>query len=190
MNGAIRVASNHCFLKTEVRVTLPRVSAFSRWRAARATVARASSHWRHPIMSSEAFSSLVMRFNLAIAAFVICVAATGASAQTSRPYIYPSKGQTQEQEGRDKYECYQWAANQSGFDPSNPPPTSTSSQQAQGQAGGGAGRGAAVGVLILRPVTAVLAGQRRGLILARGTSGRPRPLREKQNDRDARCQPD
>lgn len=88
-----------------------------------------------------------MRFNLAIAAFVIYVAATGASAQTSRPYIYPSKGQTQEQEGRDKYECNQWATSQSGFDPSNPSSTSTSSQQAQGRAGGGAARGAAVGAV-------------------------------------------
>ena len=100
-------------------------------------------------MSPEPFSSLVMRFNfqVAIAAFVICVAATGASAQTSRPYVYPSKGQTQEQQGRDKYECNQWATSQSGFDPSNPPPTSTSSQQAQGGAGGGAARGAAVGAV-------------------------------------------
>jgi hypothetical protein len=100
-------------------------------------------------MSLEPFSSSVMRFNfqVAIAAFVICVAATGASAQASRPYTYPSKGQTQEQQGRDKYECNQWAVSQSGFDPSNPSPASTSSQQAQGQAGGGAARGAAVGAI-------------------------------------------
>jgi len=44
-------------------------------------------------MSPEPFSSLVMRFNfqVAIAAFVIGVAATGATAQTSRPYIYHPK---------------------------------------------------------------------------------------------------
>jgi len=100
-------------------------------------------------MSPEPFSSLVMRFNfqVAIAAFVICVAATGATAQTRRPYIYASKGQTQEQQDRDKYECNQWAVSQSGFDPSNPSLTSTSSQQAQDRAGGGAARGAAVGAV-------------------------------------------
>ena len=100
-------------------------------------------------MSPEPFSSLVMRFNfqVAIAAFVICVAATGATAQTRRPYIYASKGQTQEQQDRDKYECNQWAVGQSGFDPSNPSLTSTSSQQAQGRPGGGAARGAAVGAV-------------------------------------------
>jgi len=100
-------------------------------------------------MSPEPFSSLVMRFNfqVAIAAFVICVAATGATAQTRRPYIYASKGQTQEQQDRDKYECNQWAVGQSGFDPSNPSLTSTSSQQARGRPGGGAARGAAVGAV-------------------------------------------
>jgi hypothetical protein len=98
-------------------------------------------------MSHGPFSSLVMRFNfqVAIGAFVISVAATGATAQTSRPYIYPFKGQTQEQEDRDKYECNQWAVSQSGFDPSNP--TSTNAQQPQRGAAGGAARGAAVGAV-------------------------------------------
>ena len=33
-------------------------------------------------------------------------------------FVYPTKGQTQEQLGQDKYECHLWAVNQSGFDPS------------------------------------------------------------------------
>ena len=100
-------------------------------------------------MSHEPFWSLVTRLNFqaAIIAFVVCVATTGARAQSSRPYVYPSKGQTQEQQDRDKYECNQWAVSQSGFDPGNPSATSTSSQEAQGRAGGGAARGAAVGAV-------------------------------------------
>src|SRR5215472_1982736 len=100
-------------------------------------------------MSRGPFSSLVTRFNfqMVIGAFVIFAAATGATAQTSRPYIYPSKGQTEDQQNRDKYECDQWAVSQSGFDPSNPSPTSSNSQQAQGRAAGGAARGAAVGAV-------------------------------------------
>jgi len=86
-------------------------------------------------------------FQLAVAALVTCVAVAGATAQTSGPYIYPSKGQTQEQENRDKYECYQWAVSQSGFDPSKPSATSMSPQQQQGQAVHGAARGAAVGAV-------------------------------------------
>jgi hypothetical protein len=100
-------------------------------------------------MSHGPFLSLIIRFNfhVAVAAFVICVAATGATAQNSRPYIYPSKGQTQEQQDKDKYECNQWAVGQSGFDPGNPSSTSTSAQQPQRGPTGGAARGAALGAV-------------------------------------------
>ena len=46
-----------------------------------------------------------------------------ASAQTpvpgtpAAPFIYPSKGQTAQQEQKDKNECYGWASQQTGFDP-------------------------------------------------------------------------
>lgn len=32
-------------------------------------------------------------------------------------YFYPIKGQSQEQQDRDRYECYQWAKMKSGYDP-------------------------------------------------------------------------
>lgn len=53
----------------------------------------------------------------------------GATAQgtTSPPgksgndlFIYPKNGQSEEQQGKDKYECHSWAASQSGFDPTQP----------------------------------------------------------------------
>ena len=31
--------------------------------------------------------------------------------------IYPAKGQSQEQMDKDKYECYTWGKQQTGFDP-------------------------------------------------------------------------
>ena len=33
-------------------------------------------------------------------------------------YFYPTKGQSDEQQSRDHYACYNWAADQTGFDPS------------------------------------------------------------------------
>ena len=32
-------------------------------------------------------------------------------------YFYPNKGQSPEQQERDRYECYQWAVKQTGYDP-------------------------------------------------------------------------
>ena len=36
-------------------------------------------------------------------------------------FIYPNKGQSAEQQEKDKYDCYGWAKNNSGFDPMAPP---------------------------------------------------------------------
>ena len=36
-------------------------------------------------------------------------------------FLYPKKGQSAEQQDKDKYECHQWAVGQTGFDPMNPP---------------------------------------------------------------------
>ncbi len=35
-------------------------------------------------------------------------------------YFYPTRGQNAEQQNRDRYECYLWARQQTGFDPSTP----------------------------------------------------------------------
>lgn len=35
-------------------------------------------------------------------------------------YFYPTKGQSKAQQDRDRYECYLWAMEQTGFDPSAP----------------------------------------------------------------------
>jgi len=85
---------------------------------------------------------------LAVATIAISIGATSAIAQNGGPYIYPAKGQTQEQQNKDRYECSQWAISQTGFDPSRPSPTTPSSaQQPQGQAVRGAARGAAAGAI-------------------------------------------
>jgi len=35
-------------------------------------------------------------------------------------FVYPSAGQDEQQQASDRYECYRWAADQSGFDPTLP----------------------------------------------------------------------
>lgn len=82
-------------------------------------------------------------------------------------FIYPAKGQTSQQEEKDKFECNQWAVKQTGFNPMDAP-TATAPPPAEearrggllrggaggaalgagiGAIGGNAGRGAAIGAL-------------------------------------------
>jgi hypothetical protein len=61
--------------------------------------------------------------------------------------IYPAKGQSQEQMDKDKYECYSWAKQQTGFDPMQQPNATEPPPQQEAQKGG-AGRGAARGALV------------------------------------------
>jgi hypothetical protein len=35
-------------------------------------------------------------------------------------FVYPKSGQSEEQTSRDRYECHRWAADQTGFDPTQP----------------------------------------------------------------------
>jgi hypothetical protein len=42
------------------------------------------------------------------------------AAGSDQLYIYPRNGQSEEQLGRDKYECHRWAADQTAFDPTQP----------------------------------------------------------------------
>jgi hypothetical protein len=65
-------------------------------------------------------------------------------------YVYPSKNQSQSQQKKDEFACYQWAVEQSGIDPLNLPKVEAAPVQS-GPTGGavkGAARGAAAGAAI------------------------------------------
>jgi hypothetical protein len=65
---------------------------------------------------------------VALAACVGCVSQPATQVATVPPppppdtnvYFYPARGQSSQQQDRDKYECNSWAVKQSGFDPSAP----------------------------------------------------------------------
>lgn len=67
------------------------------------------------------------------------------------PIVYPSKGQGADQMEKDKYECYQWSRQQTGFDPMQPATAQAPAPQQKGGAvkgaAGGALMGAAVGAI-------------------------------------------
>jgi hypothetical protein len=80
------------------------------------------------------------------------VALTAAPSVLAQDIIaYPSQGQSQEQQQRDRFDCYQWAVTQTGFDPQRQTyaaaPTSTAPGQGGPTALRGAARGAALGAV-------------------------------------------
>src|SRR4029453_13230424 len=84
---------------------------------------------------------------------------------SAQPYVYPARGQSPQQQEFDRGQCYSWAVQQTGFDPSNPqvysgPPPMAGAPQGGlfrgamggaamgaigGAIGGDAGKGAAIG---------------------------------------------
>ena len=72
----------------------------------------------------------------------------GAPALGDEPYVYPTQGQSADQMDRDKYDCYTWAKQQTGYDPANPPPPPSGSGGTTTSAGEGAAKGAAIGLVV------------------------------------------
>jgi hypothetical protein len=62
--------------------------------------------------------SLSLLLCLSVPALAQYTPASGTA--SGEPVISPKNGQSQEQLGRDRYECYGWAKQQSGFDPAQP----------------------------------------------------------------------
>ena len=62
-------------------------------------------------------------------------------------FVYPQKGQSHNQQEKDQYQCYEWAKNQTGFDPMKTPTATAPPPQEQAKKGG-VGRGAVGGALL------------------------------------------
>ena len=100
-------------------------------------------------------------------------------------YVYPSKGQTADQQNTDESDCYTWAVQQSGYDPINP--TQVQAKQVQGNAaastvvgsGGGAAVGAAIGAVCgdagkgaaIGAISGAVLGHRRGRMEQQAAQG-------------------
>jgi len=103
--------------------------------------------------------------------------------------IYPAKGQSQEQMEKEKFECYTWAKQQTGFDPMQVPTASTPPPQEQAGQGGalkGAAVGAGAGALIKRDGSRSK-GAGTGALVG-GVLGGVRQGRQKSQDQQARQQ--
>ena len=99
-------------------------------------------------MTIQRFSGLGYRPGIAsfsVAIFMTCMMAGPSAAQ----YIYPTKGQDEAQQDKDRGECHVWAAKQSGYDPTRAATSAPRSQEAkQGGVLRGGATGAAGGAII------------------------------------------
>jgi hypothetical protein len=91
-----------------------------------------------------------MRITIYLAAFLLFATLVSGPVLAQDLIIYPSKGQSQQQLEKDKFECYSWAKQQTGFDPMEVPKATAPPPQPQAPKGGlfrGAARGALVGAV-------------------------------------------
>jgi hypothetical protein len=95
----------------------------------------------------------------------------------AQQYVYPAKGQTAQTQKTDEAACHSWAVQQTGFDPTKPPPAAAAPAPAPTTTTGtqpGAGlRGAAKGAVVGEIVSGDAgAGAAVGAVAARGQSRR------------------
>ncbi|MDZ7652639.1 MAG: glycine zipper family protein [Burkholderiaceae bacterium] len=97
---------------------------------------------------------------------------------SAQQFVYPSKGQSAEQQEKDEYACHPWAVQHTCYDPTKPPPApapapaapppaTTASGSAPGAGLRGAARGAIVGEIVADDAGA---GAAAGAVAARGAS--------------------
>ena len=85
-----------------------------------------------------------MKTTILIFGCLVLAALVAGPALAQDPIVFPAKGQSQDQMEQDKFQCYNWAKKETGFDPMKVP-TATSAPPQQQARRGGAARGAAVG---------------------------------------------
>ena len=92
-----------------------------------------------------------MKLTVFFGTFLIITNYFAATLYAQELFIFPAQGQTQQQTEKDKFECYGWAKQQSGFDPMAPPTASSPPPQKEAPKGGafrGAARGALLGAVV------------------------------------------
>ena len=114
-------------------------------------------------------------------AILMILALAASSALAADPIIYPKKGQSSQQLEKDKYDCYQWAKKETGFDPlapataSTPPPVREKTKA-------GAGRGAVGGGLVGLGVGAIAGAPGKGAAIGAASGALIGGVRRKKHN--------
>jgi len=96
------------------------------------------------------------------------------SVAVAQQYVYPAKGQSADKQKSDVASCDKWATQQTGFDPSKPPPPApaTAPTTATGSTQGAGARGAAKGAVVGGIMGDAGAGATAGAVAGRSQSRR------------------
>lgn len=103
-------------------------------------------------------------------------------------YVYPAKGQDQQQQEKDTYECQQWATKQSGFDPTDLPQAPAQVPSDPSAGGRRVVRGAALGAVVGSMTTNVGTGAAWGAaagVLGNARSRRKHAAQQEASDQQA-----
>jgi uncharacterized protein YcfJ len=88
---------------------------------------------------------------LLIGGIVGALTIAGATAVAQDIYVYPAKGQSEQQLSADRYECHRWAVTETNFDPTDlgeaGPPRAVRVPVPDNKAAGATGKGAIAGAL-------------------------------------------
>ncbi|HEY4744807.1 MAG TPA: glycine zipper family protein [Desulfuromonadaceae bacterium] len=129
-------------------------------------------------MNRESQIKMASIHGIAVAVAAVVILSGPANAQ--EPFVYPTKGQSKEQTEKDKYSCYQWSKQQTGFDPMQtqtataPPPTQK----------GGAVRGAARGAAAGAAIGAIAGDAGKGAAIGAASGGIVGGARRRQSERE------
>jgi hypothetical protein len=125
----------------------------------------------------------LVRISIGVAG--LCLALT---AMAQKPLVYPAKGQSAQQQGRDDGECYAWAKQNTGIDPAylGQPAQASGPATGGGERVSGAARGAVGGLAI--GAIAGDAGQGAAIGAVVGTMAGGRRARQNQEAQNQQAQ--
>jgi hypothetical protein len=103
------------------------------------------------------------------------------------PIIYPNKGQSAEQQEKDKFDCYTWAKGQTGFDPMQVP-TATAPPPGQQPPQSSAVRGAAGGALAGVAIGAIAGDAGKGAAIGAASGALVGGMRRRDQQQQAQAQ--
>src|SRR5512137_170356 len=157
-----------------------------RWRRqGRRPPAEAGPEGQHRNSIKEKFMNAFIHRTAILAACASLLAGPAFAQQ----YVYPAKGQSPDLQKKDESACYQWAVQQTGFDPAKPvaattapPPPTTATGTTPGAGVRGAARGAVVGEVVGGDAGA---GAAAGAAVARSSSRKQNAAQAQQSQQSA-----